>query len=394
MILLALGIMCANGQSNSPALAAANNSFACDLYGQLRAEAGNIFYSPYSIWACLAMVESGARGDTASEMQQVLHFTPVLADIHSQYRSWQQQLTSNAPGDVQLSVANALWSQEGHPFLAEFLETARQDFGANLHQADFRTSAEPARQQINQWVSDRTAGRITDLIQPGLLDGNTRLVLVNAIYFKGKWQVPFKKQSTIDGSFSVTQDKSTTVPFMRATERFAYAETDDVQLLEMPYAGRRLSMVVVLPKTADKLAAIETSLNAANLNEWTSKLSAPGAAMRVDVWLPRFKMTSEFKLTETLARLGMSDAFTPKADFSGMDGAQDLFLSAVIHKAFVDVNEEGTEAAAATGTTVRALAVAPIPVKVFRADHPFLFLIRDVQTGCVLFAGRVTNPAS
>ena len=393
--LLLVGMVSANGQTNASSLVMGNSQFACDLYSRLKSTDGNLFFSPYSISTCLAMVATGANGDTAAQMNRALHFPDDSTALGPSFASLQAQLNqSRQPNAVELNIANALWSQQGHPFLPGYLAAAKQDFGANLNQADFKTAAEPARQQINQWVSDQTSGRIKDLIAAGVLRSDTRLVLINAIYFKSKWQTPFKKASTTEAQFSVTSDKTTTAHFMHGTERFNYAETDDLQLLELPYASNTLSMIILLPKTGDGLPAVESRLTWQNLASLRQQLSQPAAvSRRVDVYLPRFKLTSQFSLGDTLAGMGMSSAFSPQADFSGMDGARDLFLSAVVHKAFVEVNEEGTEAAAATGVTMRALAVRPLPVPIFRADHPFIFLIQETHSGSILFLGRVSNPA-
>ncbi len=374
---------------------AGDTQFALDLYGRLQAQPGNLFLSPFSISTCLAMVEAGARGNTANQMKQVLHFPPGAGEIAPAYRDISNQLgISGQPGGVELELANALWGQIGHPFLPDFINVAQSNFNANLNQADFRTGAESARQQINSWVSGHTAGLINDLLAPGVLGASTRLVLVNAIYFKGKWQEPFDQGDTFQGPFAGAAGEETTAWFMHATNRCGYAENENMQLLELPYAGNNLSMVVILPRQSRGLPAIEAQLNATNFEEWLGQLDRPSARMlKVNVFLPKFKITSEFSLGATLSRLGMSDAFSPAADFSGMDGARDLVLSAVVHKAFVDVDEAGTEAAAATGAGVRALAVMRPPViPLFRADHPFLFLIRDRNSGVILFIGRISTP--
>ena len=382
------------GQTNTAAIASANNAFGCDLYAKLKTSPGNLFFSPYSIFTCLGMVDLGAYGNTATQMLSVLHFPHDPGPAQAASEVLQRDLNAaGKTGGFDLSVANALWGQQGHPFLPAFLGLVKQGYDANLNQVDFQTAAEPARVSINSWVSDRTAGRIKDLLAPGVLDSSTRLVLVNAIYFKGKWVTPFKPEDTTNALFTTTLDKSYPVPFMHTTSRFNYAENDDVQLLEMRYAGNRLSMVVILPKQSDGLSKIENGLDEKKLSNLLARVSGPRGPVQVNVYLPRFKLTGEFSLGRTLADMGMSDAFSTRADFSGMDGSRDLYLSAVVHKAYVDVNEEGTEAAAATGAAVSALAIMrPAPVPVFRADHPFLFLIRDRESGAILFLGRVTNP--
>jgi serpin B len=372
-------------------ITAGNTAFALDLYGQLKTTEGNLFFSPYSISTCLAMTYAGAHGDTETQMSRTLHFDTNQTTFHTAFGVLQDQLNAiQQKKDIQLNVANGLWAQKGHPFLAPFLKIATKSYDAKLNQVDFRTGAEPARKDINDWVSDRTQGKITGLIGPGVLNGMTRLVLVNAIYFKGKWIHQFKKSRTLDAPFSVSSDKTTRVKMMNVSAGFKYAEKGDLQLLELPYMGNDVSMVVLLPKEKDGLPELENSVSQEQLQDWL----AQGHNQEVNVFLPRFKLTQQFALSHTLAGMGMPDAFSARADFSGMDGGHDLYISAVIHKAFVEVNEEGTEAAAATAVTVRSMAMQrPRPTPVFRADHPFLFLIRDTHSGSILFLGRVRNPA-
>jgi serpin B len=371
-----------------------NSDFAFDLYSKLADNPGNLFFSPYSISTCLAMVYAGARGDTAEQMAHALHFNASPTELPPIYGNLQHQVQSlQSTNGVQLNIANGLWGQKNHPFLPEFLQTARQKFGANLKQVDFKTQAESARSKINAWVSAQTRDKINNLITPGALSGATRLVLVNAIYFKGRWSMPFKPGQTAPAPFFVAADQKVQTPLMHIQDRFRYAENSDCQLLELPYAsdnGPGLSMVVLLPRKMDGLKPLEKSLNVAALNHWLESVSFE----KVNVFLSKFKLTSEFQLGPTLAALGMTEPFTDRADFSGMDGAKDLFISAVIHKAYVDVNEEGTEAAAATGAIVGMNAVMrPRPVPIFRADHPFIFLILDERSGSILFMGRMGNPA-
>jgi serpin B len=378
----------AQAANNVPALAAGNNAFAFDLYGRLKAKEGNLFFSPYSISGCLAMTYAGARGTTASQMAQTLHFTNNQAQLAASFGELQRQLNAlEAKKDIQLSIANGLWGQKAHPFLPAFLDVAKTTYQAQVNQVDFRTQAEPVRREINDWVEQQTQGKITNLLQPGMVDPMTRLVLVNAIYFKGKWAHQFNKTNTADGPFMVTSDQRVQAPLMHLKADFKYAEIESAQLLELPYAGGDLSMVVVLPKDVGGLQAVELMLNDRALNTWLGKHE-----QQVDVFLPRFKLTGEFGLAKTLAEMGMKDAFTGAADFSGMDGERDLFISAVVHKAYADVNEEGTEAAAATGAIMKLKAVRPQPVPVFRADHPFVFLIRNPHSGSILFMGRVVDP--
>ncbi len=378
------------------ALVAGNTAFAFDLYTRLQTNQGNLFFSPYSISTCLAMTYAGARGDTARQMSQALHFNAAPTELPATFSALQKQLTlaRQMPG-IELNLANGLWGQKAHPFAPAFLQIARQQYEANVNQVDFRTQADPARKNINAWVSDKTKGKITDLLPPGVLNADTRLVLVNAIDFKGRWESPFNSTNTATAPFTVTPAHKVQTPLMHCEAQFTYAETEGLQLLELPYSQSKhappaahLSMVVLLPKELDGLKKLESSLTPAALNQWLTQ----ARAQKVNVFLPKFKMTAQFSLAETLAAMGMSIPCSSQADFSGIDGARDLFISAIVHKAYVDVNEEGTEAAAATGTVMSMTSMMPRPTPVFRADHPFIFLIRDTQSGTILFLGRVTDP--
>jgi serpin B len=365
-----------------------NNRFAFDLYGRLRDRPGNLFASPYSLSTALAMTYAGARGRTAEEMAATLHFSLPPADLHPAFAALDRQLHDGKGRRYKLAVANALWGQEGETFRPDFLRLLAENYGAGLRRVDF-LSVEQARRTINSWVEEQTGGKIKDLLQPPLPGPDTSLVLTNAIYFKGDWASPFPKGATKDETFTVTEDKHVRVPMMHRTGRLGYLDGGDFQALELPYAGDDLAMVVLLPKKADGLAEFEDSLTAERLSAWLAKLRPH----RVDVALPRFKVEARFELEKVLPEMGMPLAFTPSADFSGMNGKRDLFISAVIHKAFADVNEEGTEAAAATAVVItRAMAVAPEPAVVFRTDHPFVFLIRHNRSGSLLFLGRVVDP--
>jgi serpin B len=371
-------------------LAGGNTAFALDLYARLKTADGNLFFSPYSISTCLAMTYAGARGDTEAQMAQTLRFDTNQLQLAASFGELQKQLNNEQEKKgMELNIANGLWAQNDHPFLTAFLDVAKQSYGANLKQADFRTRSETARMEINDWVDHKTKGKITDLIQPGVLGPATRLVLVNAIYFKGSWTREFDKHSTTKAPFTVTPNQKPEVPLMNLTADFKYAEVDGLQLLELPYVGDDLSMIVLLPRELDGLKGMEDLLNTQTLDLWL----AQAREQKVAVFLPKFKLSAQFSLAKPLAEMGMTDAFSPNANFSGMDGERDLFISAVVHKAFVDVNEEGTEAAAATGVVMRMNAVMmPRPTPIFRADHPFIFLIRDNHSGSVLFLGRLVDP--
>lgn len=376
------------------ALAEGNNVFALDLYGRLSAAEGNLFFSPYSVSTCLAMTYAGTRGETEKQMAQVLHFPPDQGQVHASFGELQRQLNEiQKKSGVNLNVANGLWAQKTHPFLPAFLEIAQREYEANLRQVDFRTQAEAARPEINDWVSDKTRGKIKDLIPTGLLTPLSRLVLVNAIYFKGQWTMPFQTNSTVNAPFHAAGGREIQARLMSMNgKEFKYAEPEGLQLVELPYANGALSMVVLLPREQDGLKKLESALDSKNLHGWL----AGAQKQKINVFLPKFKLETSSRLDQTLAAMGMRDAFNDhEADFSGMDGARDLYLSAVVHKAFVDVNEEGTEAAAATGAVVAMRAVVrPKPIPTFRADHPFIFLIRENTSGSILFLGRLAEPPS
>jgi serpin B len=365
-------------------MAAATAAFGCDLFARLRSKAGNLFFSPLSIETALAMTSAGARGETLAEMNKVLHLPASRIGVGEALRRMQA-----APdATYQLSIANALWGQQGMPFRQEFLTETQRDYGATLHPLDFR-QPEQARQTINHWVEEQTKNRIKDLFAPGTLDKDNRLVLTNAIYFKGAWKDKFKKENTKDEPFHVTGDKTVMAPLMRRQGKYRYIAENGVQAVDMPYAGDRVAMTVILP-AEDRLPDVEAKLSAERLTELNSRMGyLPG-----EVLLPRFKTTDEFDLGDTLQQMGMRKAFSRDADFSGMC-AEPLMISKVVHKAFVETNEEGSEAAAATGVGMRVMAAAaPRQPFVFRADRPFLFVIRDVQSNTPLFVGRVFNPVA
>ncbi len=369
-----------------------NNQFAADLYARLKDQSSeNLFFSPHSIAAALAMTYSGAAGETQRQMAQVLHFSVPEPELHEAMARLRRSLLADEKKGYQLQVANRLWGQKGLDFLPEFLQTARKYYGAELAVLDFARDTEQARREINDWVEKQTEEKIKELIARGVLDPRTRLVLTNAIYFKGNWQEQFNEDATRDAPFHISGEREVTVPLMHQTERFGYRAADDMQILEMPYAEGELSMFVLLPKEIDGLPKLEKKLTQDNLDKWTAGLRR----QKVRVFVPRFKMTSQFGLKDTLEALGMALAFDQRrADFSRMSSSESLYVSAVVHKAFVDVNEEGTEAAAATGVVMMPTMapVKPEEPPTFRADHPFVFLIRDNQTGSILFLGRMTNP--
>jgi len=374
-------------QATLEAVIKGNAAFALDLYQELRATPGNLFVSPHSISTALAMTYAGARGDTQTQMAKALHFLPEQKQFHTTFALLGALLGDVVTkGHIQLMVANALWPRKGHEFLKGFLSLAKKFYASRITPVDY-DDEEAARKMINNWVEERTESKIKDLIPAGVLDSMTRLVLVNAIYFKGEWADQFDPALTSQAPFLTAPDMQVQVPMMTRKQEFRYAEDGDVQILDLPYAGDDLSMYVLLPREMNGLEELEASLNLENLDKWLGDL----AGMEVEVSLPRFEVNFPFRLDDTLKSLGMVNAFSKKADFSDMDGSRELFIGAILHKAFVAVNEQGTEAAAATAAIMTTKAVAFTPV-VFRADHPFVFIIRANKTRSILFMGRLANP--
>jgi serpin B len=368
-----------------------SNRFAVDLYARLAPRPGNLFFSPFSVSTALAMTHAGARGVTAEEMARVLHFSLEPGSLHPAYGALIRSLDRGSTlGGYRLDVANRLWGQTGYGFLEPFLATTREDYGAELAQLDFAGAPEPARATVNAWVEEKTQGKIQDLFPAGTIGELTRLVLTNAIYFKGSWASRFDEAGTRSAPFRLSGTTSVDVPTMSQSGRFALARLDDLDVLELRYQGGDLSMVILLPAAVDGLGSLESILTFESLTAWLAMLDA-AEPTEIILSLPRFRTASSFVLNDVLAAMGMPTAFDPvAADFSGMNGRRDLAVQVVVHKGFVDVNEEGTEAAAATGVGVGATSLPP-PLLV---DHPFLFLIRDNLTGSVLFLGRIVDPSA
>jgi serine protease inhibitor len=373
------------GVAETPDPVRGNTRFALDLYGKLREKEGNIVFSPFSLSTALSMTSAGARGKTLDEMTAVLHLTDQDHQ-HAALGKLLRQINDPERRDNRLSIANALWGQAGFEFHKEFLAVTKEHYDSTLQEVDFVKDTEGARRKINDWVEKKTEEHIKELLKEGVLTVNTQLVLTNAIYFKGRWASPFNPEKTKEGDFKVSATKKVAVPLMSQTRDFNWLETPELQVLELPYFNDDFGMVVLLPRKADGLAALEKTLTADNLADWLKRLKSE----RVHVALPRFQVSGEADLKTELNAMGMPTAFSPtKADFGRMiDPRMEPHLSAVIHKAVVDVNEKGTEAAAATGVVVEVRSIPPE----FRADHPFVFLIRERRSGSVLFMGRVVNP--
>jgi serpin B len=369
-----------------------SNAFAVDLYAQLSKQPGNLFFSPESISTAFGMAYAGARGQTATEMQQVFHFTLPPDRLHPAMGALLTEMNGQHKG-YELHVADALWAQQDASFLPDYLKLVQTDYGAGFHRVNFKISPDSVRATINAWVEKQTNDKIKDLLAPGVLNSSTRLVLTNAIYFKGDWQNQFDAGATQKEEFHLSATQWVMAPLMHRTGGYSYYDGGTFQALELPYAGNEISMVVLLPKETDGLPGLETSFASGVAGEWIQKLQPVD---KVILTLPRFTMTQQFELSSALSTMGMAQAFSGAADFSGMTGKPEFSISAAIHKAYIDVNEKGTEAAAATAivmyaTAMRREAPEPPPV-VFRADHPFLFILLDTRSGSMLFLGRVADP--
>lgn len=336
------------------------------------------------------MTYAGARGNTQEQMGRTLRFSLPQEKLHPAFAEIQSKLNKlGESGKIKLNVANSLWPQQDHRFLDEYLSLVKKYYGVSITPVDYKKAAAKACEMINKWVEEKTESKITNIIQPGALDSLTRLVLVNAIYFKGKWANQFKSSETRNEPFFISAETSVQAPLMRQTGKFKYAELDSLQILELPYLGNDLSMLILLFRERNGPDQLERSLSLENFIPWRGALKE----QEVQVFLPKFKTTTRFSLGGTLAAMGMVDAFDrTKANFSGMDGKPNwLYIGAVLHKAYVDVNEEGAEAAAATSVGMIGKGVSK-PPPVFRADHSFLFLIQENQSGSILFMGRIKDP--
>jgi len=381
-------------QTDLDSLSRGNSEFAFDLYQALAAADGNLFYSPYSISVALAMTYAGARAETEEQMADTLRFLLPQQDLHPAFNELDIELDRRGEGaagkdggEFRLNVVNAIWGQKDYKFLAEFLDVLAENYGAGLRLLDYINHPEESRITINDWVSDQTEERIEDLIPRGAIDSLTRLVLTNAVYFNAAWMYPFDEDATSDGPFYLLDGGEVTVPMMAQTESFGYAEGDGYQALELPYDGGELSMVILLPDSGG-FDEFERALDVGLVNGIIGEL----VSRKVALTMPKFEFDSSFGLVETLAGMGMPIAFSTAADFSGMTGNRDLFIGDVIHKAFVSVDEAGTEAAAATAVIMELTGMPQPPLEV-TVDRPFVFLIRDIETGTVLFVGRMMNPS-
>jgi len=381
-------LVCAGEQADERALVQDNSAFALDLYQKLLTSENNIFFSPYIISTAFAMTYAGAMGETEKQMAKAMHFSLSQDKLHPAFSNLQDKLNKvQKKGRVQLHVANSLWPNNKYPFKEKFLSLVKKNYKTEITAVDYVRHAEKARKTINTWVEDKTRDKIKDIIPPGSFNQYTRLVLANAIYFKGNWKNQFDKKDTRDRLFKLSSDKTVKTPMMHQNRRFDYWADNDLQVLRIPYVDTHLSMLVLLPTRIDGLSQIENRLNGENLRKWTTRLRW----QKVDIVFPKFKLEYNFNLDRALQGMGMVDAFTDNANFSGMDGTDWLYISAALHKAFIDVNEEGTEAAA-VNIIIGTEKIGGPPPPLFRADHPFVFLIQENQTGSILFIGRMTDP--
>lgn len=388
-----------NRPEGKRAFAEGHNDFALALFGQLLRGSDNLFFSPFSIRTALMMTYAGARGETALQMGRALRFETSGETMHLVLAETIRRLNAAGGDAYEMTVASSLWGQDSAPLQAGFLDLLVRHYGSGVNLVDFCRSAEAARMSINQWVEDKTKQRIRELIASGVLGSDTRLVLVNAVYFKGMWAVPFLKDDTCPEPFFLEGGSKAQAPLMRLQEDMRHAQLSGFQAVDLDYQGGNLSMLVLLPDKRNGLRDLEGLLSARLLQECAAKMRV----REVKLLLPKFRTSwGPVNLGDQLRTLGMPLAFTrSQADFSGINGLEpahedSLFISAVVHKAFVEVNEEGTEAAAATGVlmeaTMSATALKPPPIPVFRADHPFLFAIRDRKSNEILFLGRMVDP--
>lgn len=369
---------------------ASNNRFALDMYHELAKEPGNVFFSPWSLTSALAMTAEGARGNTAEEIASILHFTGNDTVRRQSFSALNQRFNARASG-YSLSSANALWVDADFPVRGEYVGLVNNYYHAKASNLDFKGAGEQSRRAINTWVEENTNGMITDLIDPGSINFLTRLVLSNAVYFNGNWTVAFDRSLTRDEHFFKADGRVVRIPMMRQTGGdavFGYLETEEMQMLRMQYTGGNISMILILPR-GNATDALE-SLSAEEIEQWRGALQE----RRVYIFIPRFKIKTDYPLNDALTNLGMPTAFSEMSDFSGIVVGRELFISEVRHGAYVDVNELGTEVAAATEVCVAESANPNEPEPpVFRADRSFIFLIEDRETGCILFLGRFSDPA-
>lgn len=376
------------GNASSQEYTSAQSSkFALDIYKQFAGEfEDNIFFSPFSISIAMGMTYAGAEGETKEQIAQVFNFPLNDKNLHKELGSTQRQIVSRGSKGVEISIANQLWADKQYKFKCSYLRGVKRAYGAPVKRMAFRSNPDESRKEINSWVEKQTRDRIKDLLPSGSISDMTALVLTNAIYFKGQWDVKFKEENTKQGTFTTLSRKEVTVDMMTIQEKFNLYQGDGIQLIELPYSGKEFSMLVLLPNEGVSIKDVEKKLTLENLNRHIDLMAQSDVLLS----LPKFKFDSEFELKTVLTRMGMPIAFSNRADLSRMSGNKELKIDEVYHKAFVEVSEEGTEAAAATAVVIVRKSVT-IPVE-FNANRPFIFIIRENSSGNMLFMGRVTNP--
>ena len=366
-----------------------NSAFACDLYKKIRSDNSNLFFSPYSISAALAMTYAGARSETEQQMAETLHFALPQERLHPAFNALDLALASEGNENFRLDIANALWGQVGYYFRSDFLDLLATNYGAGMWLVNFIEDAERARIKINDWVSEHTENKIENLLPPGAVDSLTRLVLTNAIYFHASWLVPFSESATEEDTFTLLDNSEVTVPMMSQEASFRYAEGEGYKAVELSYSDKDTSMLIILP-ALENFNEFEMTLNAERVSEIVENL----VSTEVSLKMPKFEFEKSLALGQMLQEMGMSAAFDPyMADFSGIDDNRDLYITNVLHKAFISVNENGTEATAATAVIIGTTALPPPPIEI-SIDHPFIFMIRHNSTGAILFLGRVLDPTA
>lgn len=374
------------------ALVDGNNQFSFDAYQQLKNQKGNLFFSPYSISSAFAMAAAGARGDTAKEMFYVLHFNP---DAFPAVVRLNKQLINSGQsrqGSPVLQIANAIWPQKNLQLLAPFTAIIQKDFGSSIETLDYVHEPAKAVETINRWALDHTNGKIKDLLSLKDVSADTRLILTSAVYMKAAWLRQFNNHATSKAPFHIDANQSIEIDMMQSTDRFSLFVDDEAAVIELPYIhdtqGPALAMLVVLPKQIEGLAKLESGLSLKKLNSWKEQMSR----QRVQLSFPKFKIENKMDLNDVMAALGMKLAFTRKADFSGITGSSDLFINEAIHQTFINVDENGTEAAAVTALGMRTTSIEiPEEPYEFIADHPFFFIIVDQRTQTILFMGRCVS---
>ncbi|MDD4652310.1 MAG: serpin family protein [Methanothrix sp.] len=375
-------------QWNISDLSAGNNKFALDLFSKLGGKNENVLFSPWSIYSALAMANEGARGNTTEEMRRVLHFPDNGSQFEISFASAYDKFNS-IDAVYTLVAANALWVDKENPLLPNYAADIDRYFHGTARNVDFKGAPDDAKSMINSWVESRTGSRIKNLIS--YISPDTQLLITNAVYFKGMWDEAFDINMTEERNFTTSDGRIIRIPMMESQtsgQQFNYNETNDLQILELPYKGKRLSMIILLPMS-NNTSSLERSLSLEKLMQWRASLSETEVG---DVRIPKFSFSSKYSLNDDLKGLGLQNTFTPGADFSGINGRTDLFISDIIHQSFVDVNEQGTEAAAATGASNVMACMPGYGPPDFWADHPFIFFIQDKETGTILFMGRVSDP--